>query len=92
MTGRGSDRSRQRSASSAAHSARASTGEGDPARTGSVVYHYVSDADALHAEWVAAGVEGRIGDPADTAWGLREFGYVDPEGTLHRVGSPLEPA
>ncbi|MGH2851425.1 MAG: bleomycin resistance protein [Solirubrobacteraceae bacterium] len=46
----------------------------DPARTGSVVYLYVSDADALHAEWAAASVEGRLGEPRDTAWGLREFG------------------
>lgn len=63
--------------------------EHDPGRTGAVVYLYVSDADALHAEWSRAGVDGRLGDPYDTAYGLREFGYVDPEGTLHRVGSPL---
>ncbi|MFJ5229023.1 bleomycin resistance protein [Kitasatospora sp. NPDC088391] len=63
--------------------------EHDPARTGAVVYLYVSDADALHAEWAAAGAPGRLTAPADTPYGLREFGYVDPEGTLHRVGSPL---
>jgi hypothetical protein len=47
----------------------------------------VSDADAVHMEW--SGVDGRLGEPRDTPWGLREFAYVDPEGTLHRVGSPL---
>ncbi|GLW23899.1 hypothetical protein Mame01_39420 [Microbispora amethystogenes] len=63
--------------------------EHDPARTAAAVYIYVSDADALHAEWVAAGVAGRLGEPHDTPYGLREFGYVDPDGTLHRVGSPM---
>jgi hypothetical protein len=63
--------------------------EHDPGRAGAVVYIYVSDADALYAEWREAGVEGRLGEPFDTEYGLREFGYVDPEGTLHRVGSPL---
>jgi hypothetical protein len=63
--------------------------EHDPARTGSVVYLYVSDADAVHAEWADAQVEGRLGDPRDTDYGMREFGYVDPDGTLHRVGSRL---
>ena len=64
--------------------------EHDPRRTASVVYLYVSDADAVHAEWTAAGVEGRIGEPRDTEYGLREFAFVDLDGTLHRVGSPLE--
>jgi catechol 2,3-dioxygenase-like lactoylglutathione lyase family enzyme len=59
----------------------------DPASTASAVYLYVSDADAVHAEWT--GAEGRLGEPRDTPYGLREFAYVDPDGTLHRVGSPL---
>jgi uncharacterized glyoxalase superfamily protein PhnB len=63
--------------------------EHDPLRTGAVVYLYVSDADALHAEWVTSGVEGRFVEPADTPYGLREFAYVDPDGTAHRVGSAL---
>ncbi|MEV6636376.1 VOC family protein [Actinoplanes sp. NPDC051470] len=62
----------------------------DPLTTSSMVYLYVSDADAVHAEWAAAGVGGRLSPPRDTAWGLREFSYVDPDGSLHRVGSPLE--
>jgi hypothetical protein len=61
----------------------------DPTRTGAVVYLYVSDAEAVHDEWAQAGVPGRLGEPHDTEYGLREFGYVDPEGTLHRVGSPI---
>ncbi|MDX3386303.1 VOC family protein [Streptomyces niveiscabiei] len=62
--------------------------EHDPARTGAVVYLYVSDADAVHAEWRNSGVEGRFGEPEDTPYGLREFTYVDADGTAHRVGSP----
>ena len=65
--------------------------EHDPTRTGAHVYLYVSDADVLHAEWASAGVEGHLGDLIDTEYGLREFGYVDPDGNLHRVGSPLRP-
>ena len=61
----------------------------DPKRSTTVVYVYVSDAGAVHAEWTAAGVDGRFHGPHDTDYGLREFGYVDPDGTLHRVGSPL---
>jgi len=66
--------------------------EHDPKRTASVVYLYVSDADALYDEWQAAGVEGRLVAPQDTPYGLREFGYVDPDGTAHRIGSPLDAA
>ncbi|HEY0000391.1 MAG TPA: VOC family protein, partial [Actinoplanes sp.] len=63
--------------------------EHDPLRTAPAVYLYVSDADALHDEWAAAGVEGRLGEARDTPYGLREFAFIDPDGTLHRVGSPL---
>jgi hypothetical protein len=64
--------------------------EHDPLRTAASVYLYVSDADALYAEWAALGdLDGRLIAPDDTPYGLREFAYVDPDGTLHRVGSPL---
>lgn len=63
----------------------------DPAATAATVYLYVSDADALHAHWAGAGVAGRLSEPHDTPYGLREFAYVDPDGTLHRIGSPLRP-
>ena len=61
----------------------------DRAGTGGVVYIYVSDAEALCAEWKAAGVEGRFIGPHDRQYGLREFVYIDPDGIVHRVGSPL---
>src|SRR5439155_8484179 len=61
----------------------------DPQRTGSVIYLYVSDAYAVRAEWVASGVEGRFAEVRDTDYGMREFSFVDPDGTLHRVGSRL---
>jgi hypothetical protein len=54
------------------------------------VYLYVSDADALYAEWMALeDFDGHWHPPHDTPYGLREFAYVDPDGTLHRIGSPL---
>ncbi len=61
----------------------------EPTRDGAQVYLYVSDADALHAEWRAAGVAFRLTEPADTPYGLREFHLVDVDGTLLRAGSPL---
>jgi catechol 2,3-dioxygenase-like lactoylglutathione lyase family enzyme len=64
--------------------------EHDPLRTAASVYLYVSDADALHAEWKASdNLEGRLTAPHDTPYGLREFAYVDPDGTLHRIGSRI---
>ncbi len=61
----------------------------DPLRTAASVYFYVDDADALYAQWSASGVPGRFVEPVDTDYQLREFAYIDPEGTLHRVGSSL---
>ena len=61
----------------------------DPARTASAAYLYVSDADALHAEWSESGAGGRFNAPYDTEYGLREGAHVDPEGNLIRYGSPL---
>jgi len=52
-------------------------------------YVYVSDADALHAEWSRTGVEGRFHKPTDTDYGLHEGAYVDPDGNLIRYGSPM---
>ncbi|MFJ4650329.1 bleomycin resistance protein [Nocardia sp. NPDC088792] len=63
--------------------------EHDPLRSGAAVYLYVSDADAVYEEWARADLPGRLVAPVDADYGLREFGYVDPDGTLHRVGSPL---
>ena len=63
--------------------------ENEPSGTGGVIYMYVSDANALHAEWTSAGVEGRFMGPHDTPYALREFVYTDPDGIVHRVGSPM---
>jgi len=30
-------------------------------------------------------VNGRIGDVRDTEYGMREFGFIDADGTLHRL-------
>jgi uncharacterized glyoxalase superfamily protein PhnB len=62
----------------------------DSGETGGVVYLYVSDADLVHAEWTSTGVEGRFIGPHSTPYGLREFVYTDPDGIVHKVGSPLE--
>jgi Glyoxalase/Bleomycin resistance protein/Dioxygenase superfamily len=62
----------------------------NPLRTAASVYLYVSDADALYAEWAALdNLDGRLSAPDDRPYGLREFAYIDPDGTAHRVGSPL---
>jgi hypothetical protein len=64
--------------------------EHDPLSTAASVYLYVSDADALYEDWLRLDdLEGHLHPPQDTPWGLREFAYVDADGTLHRIGSPL---
>jgi hypothetical protein len=60
-----------------------------PALSWVVIYLYVSDADAVRAEWASCGLEGRLGEARSTDHGMREFGFVDTDGTLHRVGSKL---
>jgi hypothetical protein len=59
----------------------------DPAASNSAVYLYVADADALAAEWSAAGLPGQLADPVDTPYGLREGAHIDPWGNLLRFGS-----
>jgi uncharacterized glyoxalase superfamily protein PhnB len=61
----------------------------DPKTSSSACYLYVDDANALHAQWLVAGVGGKSTAPIDTPYGLREFTHVDPDGNLLRVGSPL---
>lgn len=61
----------------------------EPLRSTSACYLYVADVDAVYAGWSSAGVEGRFHPPTDTRYGLREMAYVDPDGNLLRVGSPL---
>lgn len=50
-------------------------------------YLFVDDADALAAEWRAAGADVR--SPEDTPWGQREGVMIDPDGNIIRFGSPL---
>ena len=67
----------------------------DPLTSSAGCYLRVDDADALHAEWLAAGVPAdpetgsRLMPPTDTDYGIREFAFVDRSGNLVRVGSPL---
>ncbi len=69
----------------------ASVNHVDPKTTTSACYLWVEDADAVHASWAAADVEGRLHAPRDTSYGMREMAYVDPDGNLVRVGSPMHP-
>ena len=50
-------------------------------------YIAVDDADALHAEWRAAGV-GETGDLFDPGFGVWEAAHTDGDGNLVRFGSP----
>jgi hypothetical protein len=61
----------------------------DPRQNASAVYLYVDDAEALFAEWRAAGVEGQFFEPHDTDYGLREGAHIDRDGNLLRFGSRL---
>jgi len=69
--------------------------ETDPLTTAASCYIRVDDAQALHDEWRAVGVErdertgSRLTEPADADYGMREFALVDPSGNLLRIGSPL---
>jgi catechol 2,3-dioxygenase-like lactoylglutathione lyase family enzyme len=63
--------------------------EHDRTRDGAEIYLYVSDADALYPAWSSSGLKGRFIAPHDTPYGLREFAFVDRDGTAHRVGPPL---
>ena len=50
-------------------------------------YLRVDDADALAAEWRAAGAE--VHGPEDTPWGQHEGAVVDPDGNVFRFGAPM---
>ncbi|NNL97109.1 MAG: VOC family protein [Acidimicrobiia bacterium] len=55
----------------------------------SAVYLYVDDADALYREWSRAGIEGRLVEPTDTSYGLREGACLDRDANLIRFGSGI---
>lgn len=63
----------------------------DHAATTSCAYIWVDDAEALHQEWSAAGVGGRLHRPTTTDYGLEEGAHVDLDGNLIRFGSPPLP-
>ena len=52
---------------------------------GTSVYVYVDDVDALHAEFVARGVQNMTA-VVDQTWGTREFGVTDPDRNKLRFG------
>ncbi len=62
----------------------------DPSATTSALYLWVTDADELAREW-REGNTGRLVEPKDTDYGLREGAHIDPDGNLLRFGSPLAP-
>ena len=47
----------------------------------------VDDADALYREWTQAGIDGRLVEPSDTSYGLREGACLDRDANLIRFGS-----
>ena len=61
-----------------------------PKRNTSAVYLYVDDADALYREWREAGTDGRVLEPSDTSYGLREGACLDPDANLIRFGSAID--
>jgi catechol 2,3-dioxygenase-like lactoylglutathione lyase family enzyme len=59
--------------------------EVDPKSNDAGCYVRVEDADALHAEFLAAAIEG-LAAIGDKPWGMREFHIIDPSGNLLRIG------
>jgi len=61
----------------------------DPEANTSAVYFYVTDPDSIYREWSDATMNGRLAPPETKPWGMREMAYIDPDGNLLRIGSPL---
>jgi predicted enzyme related to lactoylglutathione lyase len=59
----------------------------DEAHQRNSAYLFVEDADALAAEWRAAGLQ--VHGPEDTEWGQHEGAIVDPDNNVIRFGSPI---
>jgi GNAT superfamily N-acetyltransferase/uncharacterized glyoxalase superfamily protein PhnB len=49
-----------------------------------VLFQYVGDVDALHAEWSRSGAK-ILADPEDKPWGIREFTIEDNNGHQLRI-------
>ncbi len=60
-----------------------------PRRNMSAAYLYVDDANALHEEWRLADIDGRLVEPSDTSYGLREGACLDRDANLLRFGSEI---
>ncbi len=63
-------------------------GDGEAGTERGAAYIAVDDADALHAEWRAAGV-GETTDLFDPGFGVWEASHIDADGNLLRFGSPV---
>ncbi|MDQ2849841.1 MAG: MarR family transcriptional regulator [Actinomycetota bacterium] len=61
----------------------------DPATNNNALYLYVSDADALAAQWSSPGIGGETIPPVDTDYDMREGAHLDPDRNLIRFGAPL---
>ncbi len=61
-----------------------------PAESHAGCYVRVADVDTMHGAMAAAGLPGRgiprLDRVSDKPWGMREFGLVDPDGNLVRIG------
>jgi catechol 2,3-dioxygenase-like lactoylglutathione lyase family enzyme len=55
----------------------------------SSAYLRVRDIEAVHASMSGAADGGRITEPQDREWGMREFYVIDPDGNLLRFGQPV---
>jgi uncharacterized protein len=60
----------------------------DPARTAGWIHITVEDADAISAEFEAAGAD-QAKPPRDPDYRMREFAHIDPDGNLLLFGSPI---
>ncbi len=63
---------------------------GNPATTMTQCYCYVSDVDALHAEYNEQGVLHPNGPLEDKPWGTRQFTILDDDGNALVFGQLLD--
>lgn len=64
-------------------------GEVDPASNHAAAYVHVDDPDAWRAAMAAAAPDVDLGVVSDRPWGMREFEFTDPAGSLVRIGTNL---
>lgn len=58
-----------------------------PKKNMSAVYLYVDDADTIYDEWSRADIDGRLVEPRESSYGLREGACLDRDANLIRFGS-----